>query len=604
MMDSLYSALDVAKRQIRLITILPTKDKSERVECNLSIASLEDGVQFDALSYRWGSTANPVAIAINGREIEVTKNLAQALKRFQQTGYGSIVPIWIDAVCINQPNISERNAQVSMMGDIYKQASTVHVWLGGPDTVDKAGMDALRELAEDPVRGDNWPSPDDPLRVQKLNALESLLGNEYWRRTWILQEISFSEDIAVHSHSERVSLKSQRNFLHVSQAILVDLYNKLGSGRNTPEEAARTAQALEPMAMAAWCNSIRHLIAAGDPAFLRIPQVLFLRFRHSLATDPRDKIYGMLNLLPNVFEDIRPDYSKTMREVYQDATVELIRKSNDLELLSQACSQSGDLPSWVPDFRVPSRFPTSPSIYWNSCSSGTCATLETIATRPGVLNLKACRIDHIAHIARGGGVNTEHSFFEIRLPILNWFALFYRHADLATHHVEETARDFVFWRAVCGGSASRSSTFENEHVTFCQQIMSYAGADSPEAKIRGSDYKDFAAYLSQLVRENDFFITANGYAGLIPRNSGDIGDDIYILAGGPVPFCVRESRLGETKVYTLRAPCFVENQVTSSQWRRESKQGIMDGGIVLQKAKCQVDDREAIDKVFQTISIA
>jgi len=38
--------------------------------------------------------------------------------------------MWIDAICINQNDISERNNQVRQMGAIYSQASQVVVWLG------------------------------------------------------------------------------------------------------------------------------------------------------------------------------------------------------------------------------------------------------------------------------------------------------------------------------------------------------------------------------------------------------------------------------------------------------------------------------------------
>jgi hypothetical protein len=37
---------------------------------------------------------------------------------------------WIDALCINQSNIPERNHQVAQMGDIFGSAQCVHVWLG------------------------------------------------------------------------------------------------------------------------------------------------------------------------------------------------------------------------------------------------------------------------------------------------------------------------------------------------------------------------------------------------------------------------------------------------------------------------------------------
>lgn len=38
--------------------------------------------------------------------------------------------LWIDAICINQDDIAEKNSQVAMMAEIYKKATRVNIWLG------------------------------------------------------------------------------------------------------------------------------------------------------------------------------------------------------------------------------------------------------------------------------------------------------------------------------------------------------------------------------------------------------------------------------------------------------------------------------------------
>ncbi len=38
--------------------------------------------------------------------------------------------VWVDAICINQDNIPERNRQVRMMPHIYSRAESVLVWFG------------------------------------------------------------------------------------------------------------------------------------------------------------------------------------------------------------------------------------------------------------------------------------------------------------------------------------------------------------------------------------------------------------------------------------------------------------------------------------------
>jgi hypothetical protein len=54
---------------------------------------------------------------------------------------------WIDAICINQDDIPERNSQVQMMGDIYTNATFVMIWLG-PGFDESLAYISTREIAE------------------------------------------------------------------------------------------------------------------------------------------------------------------------------------------------------------------------------------------------------------------------------------------------------------------------------------------------------------------------------------------------------------------------------------------------------------------------
>jgi hypothetical protein len=52
--------------------------------------------------------------------------------------------LWIDAICINQKNADEKQAQVPLMGEIYANATEVMVWLGR-DSSDWAEFKWLNE---------------------------------------------------------------------------------------------------------------------------------------------------------------------------------------------------------------------------------------------------------------------------------------------------------------------------------------------------------------------------------------------------------------------------------------------------------------------------
>lgn len=82
-----------------------------------------------ALSYVWGAPEFIYPIRINGKEFPVTKSLFAFLQK--ATSYYPKHWIWIDALCINQDDVNEKNQQVKQMLEIYSSASLVLVWLEG-----------------------------------------------------------------------------------------------------------------------------------------------------------------------------------------------------------------------------------------------------------------------------------------------------------------------------------------------------------------------------------------------------------------------------------------------------------------------------------------
>jgi hypothetical protein len=78
----------------------------------------------------WGSPDNGVNILLNQRVVSITKNLAAALKVFRADPDIADSWFWIDALCINQNDIDERNHQIKRMIDIYRASNHVLVWLG------------------------------------------------------------------------------------------------------------------------------------------------------------------------------------------------------------------------------------------------------------------------------------------------------------------------------------------------------------------------------------------------------------------------------------------------------------------------------------------
>ena len=100
-LQPLYSKIE--DRQIRLCDIAP-RISDEPISCELRTVSLDENIEYDALSYVWGDANDQQVIWVNGLELHVTRNLATALTFMRAD---KVRTMWIDAICIysDQPRI-------------------------------------------------------------------------------------------------------------------------------------------------------------------------------------------------------------------------------------------------------------------------------------------------------------------------------------------------------------------------------------------------------------------------------------------------------------------------------------------------------------------
>ncbi|ETN44826.1 uncharacterized protein HMPREF1541_09701 [Cyphellophora europaea CBS 101466] len=188
-------------------------------------SNLEDGLisctithhdlptHYRCLSYMWGSEASANNIRLNGKSFSVRDNLWQFLHRARE--FCPNQPLWIDALCINQEDIPEKNYQVQQMSKLYAGASEVLMWLGQDPKLDIA-FNTANELAEasqalgveDERILYSRRKESGPLKTKVLDAkhaiitrtflldpdafldsFESLILNDYYTRAWISQEV-------------------------------------------------------------------------------------------------------------------------------------------------------------------------------------------------------------------------------------------------------------------------------------------------------------------------------------------------------------------------------------------------------------------------------
>jgi hypothetical protein len=248
--------------------------------------SLLSQPSYKALSYCWGVRKAREKAVINGCEVEITTNLDHALRQLQHENHG---PLWIDALCINQNDTSERGRQVLRMGDIFSQATEVIAWLGPAEQDSDKAMLLMKSFRKygptmhmapggGPISAEHCDAED----TESWVALDKLLGRAYWERTWILQELTLAKQIIFRCGSESAVFRDLRG---------VDtIIARRARSPNIPEVVLKEAHLPRITAIL----GLRDLDAKKDIP-LPLTSVL-LKSREQLVTDMRDKVYGVLSI--------------------------------------------------------------------------------------------------------------------------------------------------------------------------------------------------------------------------------------------------------------------------------------------------------------------
>ncbi|RMY48716.1 hypothetical protein D0864_14841 [Hortaea werneckii] len=121
-----YQPLDTSKHEFRLVRV--SADGNGGISALLDVFSLDLPPEDLALSHCWTEHPPTIQITLNGLPFWIRPNLHDFLQRFSKEG--QTWWIFIDALCINQANVTERSSQVNIMGRIYCGAGQVIAWLG------------------------------------------------------------------------------------------------------------------------------------------------------------------------------------------------------------------------------------------------------------------------------------------------------------------------------------------------------------------------------------------------------------------------------------------------------------------------------------------
>jgi hypothetical protein len=357
----LYSSLDPAHSQIRILRIHPADDPMAIPHCSIEVFNLDQRPHYVALSYEWGDPKGEEIrswegqkAVINGKEKTITKNLYTALLYLRRnivlsSERGSQTRFWIDAVCINQDDNDEKASQVALMGKIYSMAQYVVLWVGVDKDNSSLALAFIKEATGNPRHGDS--SSQSKWYIQKLNdpnylshwiAFGHLVQRSYWRRSWIIQEIVLAPAALLICGNDAVPMNS----LFTVAADLVQLQRSLGFGRAPPLLSRVLMVMLDVHRIRESREDYRASVERKRGLLYHLENLCW-----TLASDPRDKVYSLLGIAkPYDGVSFSVDYTISSSQVFKNTAAYIIKGTQNLDILTMAGSKSRDLPSWVPDW--------------------------------------------------------------------------------------------------------------------------------------------------------------------------------------------------------------------------------------------------------------
>ncbi|KAM3065343.1 hypothetical protein ACMFMG_011533 [Clarireedia jacksonii] len=288
-----YEPLKSAK-EIRLLHLLRPKTSNDLIECTLYHHNYDEPLEppetsYQALSYEWGEQHDDdPEIIVNSCRIQIRKNLHDALEHIWKAAKDQNINLWVDALCINQPESKELSQQIGIMGEIFNNASCVIAWLG----LERDNSNVAIE----------WMAGESPSRSSldsiKIEAIDKICCRSYWRRVWVIQELFLARSCEVRCGDKCISRDDFDNSLGVRNTKVPGKYALMN-----PVVQHRLRLSLgstQYNTLRAW---LRACIDGGFEC-----------------SKEHDRIYGLLGVAGDCTKGrIEVDYNKPLRDVYLEA---------------------------------------------------------------------------------------------------------------------------------------------------------------------------------------------------------------------------------------------------------------------------------------------
>ncbi|KAF6815479.1 heterokaryon incompatibility protein het-6-like protein [Colletotrichum plurivorum] len=322
------------RNEFRVLCLSPVRDVGCPVHLHLETYTDEHHPEYETVSYTWGgengdsAPSKPVYVGAYWDVLWQTRNCWEML-RYLRPRRG-VRTVWVDAICINQADLQERQEQVAKMGLIYERAFRVVVYLG-PDVTPATSTSSpyprrhylhdLESLAVKP----RLPSSSSDFHVSM--TLSEVLDREYFRRLWIIQELIMSRNITLRIGDVEFIVDREVNFRMAGGVAAAPLAN-----HSLP-----------------WLQFITQRFIDGEGGNDLLSAVDLAR--QSRASDPRDKIFGLLDLVRSGGHDtLAPAYFISFRHLLLGYFAYCLLVKRDMRVLANAAGLSAavGMPSWAP----------------------------------------------------------------------------------------------------------------------------------------------------------------------------------------------------------------------------------------------------------------
>lgn len=331
-----------------------------------------------AISYRWGEARDVVPMSIRfqtGGSLDIAllsdsnpyqtyhapRSALETLQALYDHGCIAGKMIWIDALCINQADLSEKGAQVRAMGDIYSLSSSTVVYLGPSLPWTAKAVNLMSKLESYPTSLKAGGSSEEPVTFsfqhlfdmtsssrdsEEWLALRKYFERPWFARTWVTQEAVLSQNLHFVMGQHSLPWQSLEKFINYERQFRIGI---LIHGNHS--QARKGFSALMNI------DKLKQN-RAGFPQGWRCT-VSFALYccDESVASDPRDKVYGLLGLLHDpgsgLGAQIIPDYSMEPCAIYTEVTRNYTAEKDTFDMIYSAgigrIRDVQGLPSWVPD---------------------------------------------------------------------------------------------------------------------------------------------------------------------------------------------------------------------------------------------------------------